>query len=116
MHAEEVALADRASAFGIIMASFSMGILIGPALGAVLNPLVAASVAAGTGAVCILFIMLLLPESLSQEAATAVRAWEYPYQIVFQLYACWAGYGQERMMPWVLLRHATADSSCSLPL
>ncbi len=57
-----------------------MGILIGPALGAFLNPLVAASVAAGTGAVCILFVLLLLPESLSQEAATAVRLFPHRLQ------------------------------------
>ena len=56
------------------MASFSLGILIGPVIGAFLNPLVAASVAAGTGGVCMLFIAFLLPESLSQEDSEAVRA------------------------------------------
>ena len=63
----------RASAFGTIMASFSLGILIGPVIGAFLNPLVAASVAAATGGFCMLFIAFLLPESLSQEDSEAVR-------------------------------------------
>jgi len=55
------------------MASFSLGILIGPVIGAFLNPLVAASVAAATGGFCMLFIAFLLPESLSQEDSEAVR-------------------------------------------
>lgn len=58
----------RATGFGALMASFSVGILIGPAIGSMLDPLAATYGACGCGLLCILYVYFLVPESLSPEA------------------------------------------------
>lgn len=63
----------RASAFGLIMAAFSLAIFIGPALGAHMTAPAAALGALGTVLVCLAYVALALPESLTAEAREEVR-------------------------------------------
>lgn len=50
----------------------SLGILIGPAIGGMLDPLTASLSSSVIGVLCMLYVVLLLPESLSPHAAAAV--------------------------------------------
>ena len=71
----------RAPTFGFILASFSLGILLGPLLGANI-PLPMASLLAVTGiGVCIAFVAVFMPESLPLAKRRLVRA---------QAEACWS--------------------------
>ena len=54
------------------MASFSMGILVGPAIGSTLSALTATYFACGCGLLCIAYTYFLVPESLSQQAMAEV--------------------------------------------
>lgn len=56
------------------MASFSVGILIGPAIGSVLSPLSATYGACVCGLLCIVYVYFFVPESLSQRAMEEVGA------------------------------------------
>lgn len=62
----------RAPAFGAVLASLSLGILIGPAIGGMLDPLTASLTASVIGALCMLYVVFFLAESLSPHAAAAV--------------------------------------------
>jgi hypothetical protein len=54
------------------MASFSVGILIGPAIGSMLTPLTATYGACVCGLLCIVYVYFFVPESLSQQAMEEV--------------------------------------------
>ena len=54
------------------MAALSLGILVGPAIGGVLDPFSAALSASAIGLVCMLYVVVFLPESLSPHAAAMV--------------------------------------------
>lgn len=54
------------------MASFSVGILIGPAIGSMLSALAATYGACACGLLCIAYVYFVVPESLSQEAMQEV--------------------------------------------
>lgn len=56
----------RAAGFGALMASFSVGILIGPAVGSLMDAITAAYVACGLGLSCVLYVIFLVPESLTE--------------------------------------------------
>mmetsp|Transcript_12814 Transcript_12814/g.38699 ORF Transcript_12814/g.38699 Transcript_12814/m.38699 type:complete len:525 (-) Transcript_12814:561-2135(-) len=58
----------RAGGFGGIMGSFSVGILIGPAIGSMLTATAAAAAGCVCGAICVLYAWLVLPESLTVAA------------------------------------------------
>ncbi|KAL4420298.1 hypothetical protein ABPG77_001388 [Micractinium sp. CCAP 211/92] len=64
---------NRAATFGLIMACFSIAVFVGPATGAALDPLTACLAALGTVAGCALYTLLILPESLSDDARVAAR-------------------------------------------
>jgi len=63
----------RATCFGLIMASFSVAILIGPPLGVLLKPATAPLVTMGVVGMCMLCTAFLLPESLPPEAAATAK-------------------------------------------
>lgn len=62
----------RGATFGLVMASFSFGVVIGPMAGALLSPLAAAWFAVGSAAFNCVYTVLLLPESLSLDARKLV--------------------------------------------
>ncbi|KAK9805583.1 hypothetical protein WJX72_006405 [[Myrmecia] bisecta] len=64
----------RAATFGLILASFSVGVLIGPGLGGFLPPVWAAWGAIGGIGFAITYTAVVLPESLSASAKCAARA------------------------------------------
>lgn len=65
----------RAPTFGLILASFSVGILVGPLGGGYVSPPTAAIVAlAGLGG-CVLYVVLLIPESTTKEGRLKVTFW-----------------------------------------
>ena len=67
----------RAAAFGLILCSFSVGILVGPLGGGYITPPVA-SIAALVGlCFCVLYVVLLIPESSSAEARQKVTLQAY---------------------------------------
>lgn len=81
----------RAASFGLILCSFSVGILVGPLGGGYISPPVA-SVAALAGLLfCVLYVALLVPESSTPEARQKVRS------LTFWLF-CWSPSDQERSM------------------
>ncbi len=55
------------------MASFSVGILVGPAVGSMLSALTATWVACSCGLLTVAYVYFLVPESLSQAAMLEVR-------------------------------------------
>ena len=55
------------------MASFSVGVLIGPAIGATLSATMAAYLACGFGLLCVAYTFFLVPESLSSASLSEVR-------------------------------------------
>lgn len=58
----------RAPTFGLILCSFSVGILVGPLGGGYINPRVA-SIAALSGLLsCVLYVIFLIPESTTKES------------------------------------------------
>lgn len=63
----------RAPAFGLILCSFSVGILVGPAGGGYIQPKMASVLAPAGLLGCILYIALLIPESTTRESRLAVR-------------------------------------------
>lgn len=71
--ADVVPPVHRAACFGAIMASFSVAVLIGPPLGALLQPATAPAVTIGVVVLCMLCTLILLPESLSPQAKQQVR-------------------------------------------
>lgn len=62
----------RASCFGLIMASFSLAILIGPPLGSLCSSSIAPVVTLSAIGICIFGTWMFLPESLTQEAIETV--------------------------------------------
>ena len=65
-------LCGRAVGFGGLMAAFGIGNLIGPVVGDVLSPTAAASASLATRLTCVATVLLLLPESLSQQTMARV--------------------------------------------
>lgn len=63
----------RAATFGLILCSFSVGILVGPLGGGYITPPVASILALAGLGFCILYVVLLIPESSSVEARRKVR-------------------------------------------
>ncbi|PSC69918.1 CWF19 2 [Micractinium conductrix] len=59
---------NRAATFGLIMATFSVAIFVGPAAGAAMEPLTAALSALAVVAACSVYTLLVLPESLTLKA------------------------------------------------
>lgn len=55
------------------MGSFSVGILIGPAIGSMLTATAAAAAGCVCGAICVLYAWLVLPESLTVAARDKVK-------------------------------------------
>ena len=64
---------NRAPVFGMTMACFYFGFLLGPQLGGHLDPLQCGIFSAAGLAACILWVILLLPETLPPAAKLAVR-------------------------------------------
>ncbi|KAK9787487.1 hypothetical protein WJX73_002756 [Symbiochloris irregularis] len=62
---------NRAPVFGIIMACFYFGFLLGPLLGGLLDPVQCGVFAAGGLGACILWVILFLPETLPPAAKLA---------------------------------------------
>ena len=62
----------RASSFGIILCCYSIGILVGPLGGGYIPPKTASVVSLGGLLLCVLYIILLIPESTSKENRLAV--------------------------------------------
>ncbi|GAB4814357.1 hypothetical protein N2152v2_001403 [Parachlorella kessleri] len=71
--ADLLAPQHRAAAFGLIMAAFSLGVFIGPAVGAQMTPESAALAAIGTVIVCLAYVAVALPESVTPEAKEQAR-------------------------------------------
>eukprot|EP00891_Asterochloris_glomerata_P006385 jgi/Astpho2/6385/Aster-06047 len=66
--ADLLAPQHRAACFGLIMASFSVGILVGPVMSRYLTAMTASYVAMGGVAFCLAYVAVMLPESLSQQS------------------------------------------------
>lgn len=64
----------RAATFGLILCSFSVGILVGPLGGGYITPPVASILALSGLCFCILYVVLLVPESSSAESRQKVCA------------------------------------------
>ncbi|KAI8462492.1 MAG: major facilitator superfamily domain-containing protein [Monoraphidium minutum] len=84
----------RTAGFGLIIAAFSLGFVLGPGAGAALAPAAAAGVAFATNAACAVAVALAVPESLPPSAAArgrqqpAVRA--RPLSAVLSMGRSWA--------------------------
>ncbi|KAL3156285.1 hypothetical protein ABBQ32_012557 [Trebouxia sp. C0010 RCD-2024] len=66
--ADKLPPGHRAACFGLILASFSMGILIGPPIGGLLQPIVASYVAISCVLGSLLYVIVVLDESLSERS------------------------------------------------
>lgn len=64
--------ASRAAGFGGIMAAFSVGILVGPAIGSMLSATAASYGGCACGAACVLYVWAFIPESLTDAAREKV--------------------------------------------
>lgn len=64
---------NRAAAFGLILASFSVAILIGPPIGAALEPSTVPWVTVGVILVTLMCTFVFLPESLRQEDSSRAK-------------------------------------------
>lgn len=64
---------NRAAAFGLILASFSIAILVGPPIGASLDPLVVPWVTMGMIMLTFVSTFIFLPESLGQEESVRAK-------------------------------------------
>lgn len=63
---------NRAASFGLILCSFSVGILVGPLGGGYIRPTTASILALVGLMICILYVILLVPESSTQESRQKV--------------------------------------------
>ena len=70
--ADKLAPGHRAACFGLILASFSMGILIGPPIGGLLPPIVASYTAMSCVVASLLYVVVVLEESLSERSRNEV--------------------------------------------
>lgn len=66
----------RTAGFGLVVASFATGFMIGPAIGSHLEPLVAATVMVGCALSAIFVIVVAIPESLPPSVAEASGGYE----------------------------------------
>lgn len=80
---DKLAPGHRAACFGLIMASFSCGILIGPPIGGILSPITASYVALGSVVGSLLFVMFILDESLSERSQQQVTRWQHSLEVAF---------------------------------
>ncbi len=62
----------RAATFGLILCSFSVGILVGPLGGGYITPAVASILALAGLCFCVFYVVLLIPESSSLESRQKV--------------------------------------------
>ena len=72
--ADKLPPGHRAACFGLILASFSMGILIGPPIGGLLPPIIASYVAISCVLGSLLYVIVVLEESLSERSRIAVSS------------------------------------------
>ena len=70
--ADKLPPGHRAACFGLILASFSMGILIGPPIGGLLPPIIASYVAISCVLGSLLYVVVVLEESLSERSRLEV--------------------------------------------
>jgi len=70
--ADKLQPGHRAACFGLILASFSMGILIGPPIGGLLQPIVASYTAMSCVGGALLYVIFILDESLSERSKAEV--------------------------------------------
>lgn len=72
--ADKLPPGHRAACFGLILASFSMGILIGPPIGGLLPPIIASYTAVSCVGATLLYVIFVLDESLSERSKQEARA------------------------------------------
>ena len=70
--ADKLPPGHRAACFGLILASFSMGILIGPPIGGLLPPIIASYTAVSCVGATMLYVIFVLDESLSERSKQEV--------------------------------------------
>lgn len=70
--ADKLPPGHRAACFGLILASFSMGILIGPPIGGLLPPIIASYTAISCVLGSLLYVVVVLEESLSERSRNEV--------------------------------------------
>lgn len=63
---------NRAPTFGLIICSFSVGILVGPLGGGYIPPPIASILALSGILFCVLYVLFFIPESVTPEAAREV--------------------------------------------
>ena len=63
----------RAATFGLILCSFSVGILVGPLGGGYIHPPLASILALAGLCFCVLYVVLFIPESSSLESRQKVK-------------------------------------------
>ncbi|DBA82924.1 hypothetical protein WJX77_008143 [Trebouxia sp. C0004] len=71
--ADKLPPGHRAACFGLILASFSMGILIGPPIGSLLQPIIASYIAMSCVGGALLYVIFILDESLSERSIAEAR-------------------------------------------
>lgn len=82
------------------MASFSVGILVGPAIGSVLSPLAATYGACACGLLCIVYVYFVVPESLSPEAMQEVGALASACLVFLTAKSAMARYRENSLYYW----------------
>ena len=85
---------NRAPTFGLIICSFSVGILVGPLGGGYITPPIASLLSLSGVLFCVLYVLFFIPESVTAEASQLVS----PFSICHPASAVCPRFG-----PWHLL-------------
>ena len=76
----------RAPAFGLVLCSYSLGILVGPLGGGYLPPAIASTAALAGMLFCILYVAALVPESTTERSRSEVGRSPLTFHTIFSLW------------------------------